>query len=96
MRQTSFGSSVLGSILMLALAGQAAAADGKDRGVDKEKCFGVAKAGQNDCSSLSGSHSCAGQARVDNAQDDWKYTLKGTCREMKGMTADEARALLKK
>ncbi|MGZ5858932.1 MAG: BufA1 family periplasmic bufferin-type metallophore, partial [Burkholderiaceae bacterium] len=29
---------------------------------EKEKCFGVAKAGQNDCASSNGSHSCAGQS----------------------------------
>ncbi len=96
MSQRMFGSSVLTSVLMLALSGQAAATDGKDKGVDKEKCFGVAKAGQNDCSSLAGLHSCAGQTKVDNAADDWKYVLKGTCKEMKGMTADEAKAALKK
>ena len=26
---------------------------------EKEKCFGIAKAGQNDCASINGSHSCA-------------------------------------
>ncbi|NBQ89244.1 MAG: DUF2282 domain-containing protein, partial [Betaproteobacteria bacterium] len=26
----------------------------------KEKCYGIAKAGRNDCASLSGRHSCAG------------------------------------
>ena len=33
---------------------------------DKEKCYGVAKAGQNDCASSDGAHSCAGQAVSDN------------------------------
>ncbi|MFT6350827.1 MAG: putative membrane protein, partial [Neptuniibacter pectenicola] len=32
----------------------------------KEKCYGVALAGQNDCGNLAGTHSCAGQAKVDN------------------------------
>ena len=32
---------------------------------DKEKCYGIAKAGQNDCANLTGSHSCAGQTKVD-------------------------------
>ena len=39
----------------------------------KEKCFGIAKPGQNDCASLSGSHSCAGQSRVDKGVDEWRY-----------------------
>ena len=62
----------------------------------KEKCFGIAKAGQNDCANLSGTHSCAGQSKVDMAKDEWKYVAKGTCKTMKGMTADEAKMAAKK
>ncbi len=62
----------------------------------KEKCYGIAKAGQNDCANLSGSHSCAGQSTVDNAPDEWKYVPKGQCKAMKGMTAEEAKAKTKK
>jgi len=57
----------------------------------KEKCYGIAKAGQNDCANLSGSHSCAGQSKLDNDKGEWKYVAKGTCKQMKGMTADEAK-----
>ena len=59
---------------------------------DKEKCYGVAKAGQNDCASFSGLHSCAGQTKVSNDIADWKYVAKGTCKDMKGLSADEAKA----
>lgn len=62
----------------------------------KEKCFGIAKAGQNDCANLSGTHSCAGQAKVDNAKDEWRYVAAGTCKSLKGMTMDEAKLALKK
>lgn len=58
---------------------------------EKEKCFGIAKAGQNDCSSASGAHSCAGQSKVDMDKSEWKYVAKGTCKTMKGLTADEAK-----
>lgn len=58
---------------------------------EKEKCFGIAKAGQNDCANLSGTHSCAGQAKVDMGADEWKFAPKGTCKQMGGMTADEAK-----
>lgn len=54
-------------------------------GMAKEKCFGIAKAGQNDCANASGSHSCAGQSKVDKAQDEWKYVAKGTCEKSGGM-----------
>jgi uncharacterized membrane protein len=60
---------------------------------DKEKCYGISKAGQNDCASLSGSHSCAGQSKVDMEKTEWKYVAKGTCKDMKGLTADEAKKL---
>ncbi|MDO9401581.1 MAG: DUF2282 domain-containing protein [Polaromonas sp.] len=58
---------------------------------EKEKCYGIAKAGQNDCANLSGSHSCAGQSKVSDDANEWKYVAKGTCNDMKGMTADQAR-----
>lgn len=51
---------------------------------EKEKCYGIAKAGQNDCANASGSHSCAGQAKVDMDKGEWKYVAKGTCESMKG------------
>ncbi len=84
-------SSALASVLALGLVGQVAA---QDKG--KEKCYGIAKAGQNDCANLSGTHSCAGQSKVDNGPDEWKYVAKGTCKDMKGMTADEVKAGMKK
>ena len=62
---------------------------------EKEKCYGIAKAGQNDCANLSGSHSCAGQAKVSDHPGEWKYVAKGTCAGMKGLTAEQAKAKLK-
>lgn len=50
----------------------------------KDKCFGVAKVGANDCASATGSHSCAGQASIDNDAGDWKYVAKGTCDKLGG------------
>lgn len=84
MNQRLIVSSALASALALGLVGQVAAQD-------KEKCYGIAKTGANDCASLTGSHSCAGQAKADNDPTDWKYTAKGTCKDMKGMSADEAK-----
>ena len=63
---------------------------------EKEKCFGIAKAGQNDCSSVSGVHSCAGQSKVDMDKMEWKYVAKGTCKQLKGLTMEEAKAATKK
>ena len=51
---------------------------------DKEKCYGVAKAGANDCANAAGTHACAGHATKDNDPGDWKYVAKGTCEDMGG------------
>ena len=50
-----------------------------------EKCYGIAKAGQNDCGTAG--HSCAGKATRDNAPDEWKYVAKGTCEKLGGKTS---------
>ena len=60
-------------------AGVAHAADDKMEAPAKEKCYGIAKAGKNDCKTASGSHSCAGHATKDNAGDEWKFVAAGTC-----------------
>lgn len=67
------------SLGMLA-AGGALAADMKD----SEQCWGIAKAGQNDCGSNKTSHSCAGQSKKDNDPNDFKAVKKGTCEKMGG------------
>lgn len=51
---------------------------------EKEKCYGMAQAGKNDCASASGAHSCAGQATTDHDKNDWKYVAKGSCEKMGG------------
>jgi uncharacterized membrane protein len=93
MNQRLIVSSALASVLALGLAGQVVA---QDKGKDKEKCYGIAKAGANDCANLSGTHSCAGQSKVDNDPGEWKYVAKGTCKDMKGLSAEEAKAKVKK
>jgi len=62
----------------------------------KEKCFGIAKAGQNDCASINGAHSCAGQAKVDNDKGEWKYVAAGTCTKLGGLSLEQAKAAGKK
>jgi uncharacterized membrane protein len=71
---------------MVALGfGPPAASQDKD---GKEKCYGVAKAGQNDCGTAR--HTCAGKATKDNAPDEWKYVPKGTCEKAGGKTSPPA------
>jgi uncharacterized membrane protein len=51
---------------------------------DKEKCFGVAMAGKNDCGGKYSKHACAGTSTVDKDPNDWKYVEKGSCEKMGG------------
>ena len=87
MNKRIIATSTLASALAIAIA-PAHAADAK---APQEKCYGVAKAGQNDCATANGSHSCAGQAKADNDANDWKYVAKGSCEKMGGSTTAGAR-----
>ncbi|NNC53751.1 MAG: DUF2282 domain-containing protein [Erythrobacter sp.] len=46
-----------------------------------EKCYGVAKAGENDCAAGPGT-SCAGTSTRDYQGDAWKLVKKGTCEKI--------------
>lgn len=80
MRNLALAAAV-GSLVSLGLSTAAFAGDKPD----KDKCYGVAKAGKNDCASAS--HSCAGHAKADNDPAEWKYVPKGECEKMGGKTA---------
>ena len=71
----------IGSLLALGLVSNASAADQK---MNMEQCFGIAKAGKNDCSSSKSSHSCAGQATKNNDPMDFVAVPKGTCEKIAG------------
>jgi len=88
MNQRALVAAAAASLLSTMLVATPAAAQ------EKEKCYGIAKAGQNDCANLTGTHSCAGQAKVADAAE-WKYVAKGTCAGMKGLSADQAKAKVK-
>lgn len=90
MNQRAMIAAAAASLISLSFAAAPAVA------AEKEKCFGIAKAGQNDCASHAGTHSCAGQSKVDNDKAEWKYVAKGTCKQMKGLSMDEAKAAMKK
>jgi len=47
-----------------------------------EKCYGVVKAGKNDCQTSSGA--CAGTTKHDGQKDAWIYLPKGTCEKIVG------------
>jgi uncharacterized membrane protein len=47
-----------------------------------EKCYGIAKAGKNDCQTTSSS--CAGTSRRDGQADAWLYVPAGACERIVG------------
>jgi uncharacterized membrane protein len=51
-----------------------------------EQCFGIAKAGKNDCAGKSSAHSCAGTAKKDGEKDSFVLVPKGTCDKIVGGT----------
>ncbi len=47
-----------------------------------EKCYGIVKAGMNDCGSSA--HACAGQSSIDRGAVEWVYVPKGICKKIAG------------
>ena len=87
-RNTTITAAAAASLMSLAMLSTPLVA----QAADKEKCFGIAKAGQNDCANLAGTHSCAGQSKLDSDKGEWKYVEAGTCKTMNGMSMEEAKA----
>ncbi len=50
----------------------------------KEKCYGIAKAGKNDCAAEDGSHYCASYSKHDGYGKDWILLPEGTCKRIVG------------
>lgn len=55
----------------------------------KEKCYGVAKAGKNDCGSKLGGHSCAGQAKENASKGEFLLVPSGLCERLAGGSTEE-------
>jgi uncharacterized membrane protein len=79
-RDLLIGTAMSGLIAMgtLAVATQASAQD-------MEKCYGVVKAGKNDCAGAG--HTCQGQAKTDANAKEFVLLPAGTCEKLaKGST----------
>jgi uncharacterized membrane protein len=59
------------------------------RAIERERCYGIARAGNNDCGN--GKHSCAHRAIYDRQPDEWKMVPSGTCLRLGGrlMSSDK-------
>lgn len=64
--------------LALALGAAFAALPAAAQPADKEKCFGVALKGKNDCAAGPGT-TCAGTSKTDYQGNAWSLVPKGTC-----------------
>lgn len=74
------------AVLALTASGMLVSQNGlaADKKVEMEKCFGVAKAGRNDCATASSS--CAGTSTQDRQKDAYIAVPKGTCSKISGGT----------
>ncbi len=79
-------------LIAAALASLCTTASTMVAAADKEKCYGIAAAGKNDCADANGTHSCAGQAKADKGAAEWKYVAKGTCEKEGGKTTAPKKA----
>jgi uncharacterized membrane protein len=85
--------SAIGAVIsMSGLAGSASAAD--VRCAEVERCYGVSKAGKNDCATSSSA--CSGTAKQDSQKDAWVFVPKGTCGRLSGGALAAAKPDVKK
>jgi uncharacterized membrane protein len=66
----------------LALAGLLAQSASAADEAAKEKCYGVAQSGKNDCAA--NGHACAGQSKSASNGGEWIYVPTGTCERLVG------------
>ena len=74
-------------------ADEAAVQEAAEATDENEKCFGVAKAGANDCAAGPGT-TCSGSSTVDAQGNAWVYVVKGTCERLVGGSLTETDANL--
>ncbi len=73
---------ITGAIGGLAAFAATQAIAGPVKCTEQERCFGIAKAGKNDCSTAT--TACPGTSKVDGQPDAWMYVPKGTCKKIDG------------
>ncbi len=81
MNKTHAALTAISSLLTLGIATCSTPVVAADK-PELEKCYGVSKAGKNDCASPA--HACAGQSKVDASGKDFVAVPKGTCEKISG------------
>ena len=88
--------SIAAAIGALLVAGSAQAGEmGQPKG-DKVKCYGIAKAGKNDCGSKAAGHSCAGQSSKNADANDFIALPAGTCDKIANGSTSPGQGMMKK
>ena len=77
-----------------ALLAAAQPASAQQQQAEKEKCFGVALKGKNDCAAGPGT-TCAGTSKMDHQGNAWSYVAKGTCEKTMSKTSPTGHGQLK-
>jgi uncharacterized membrane protein len=80
MKKSNAAVAAIGSLLTLGVAGFGTSAFAADK-PEMEKCYGVVKAGKNDCAGPA--HACAGQSKTAS-EKEWISVPKGTCDRLIG------------
>lgn len=83
MKNISMGS--LAVVVATLAAGAAVAQQQNSQGQQKaqmERCYGIARAGQNDCAAGPGT-TCSGTSTRDYQGNAWKYVPAGTCAQVR-------------
>lgn len=81
-KQVTFTAAALAMALGAALTVTSAPA----QAAGKEKCYGVALKGHNDCKAGAGT-TCAGTSKVDYQANAWKMVPAGTCEQTVSKTS---------
>jgi len=72
----------LAAVSLIAISSSVNVGDAK--AIKQEKCFGISKAGKNDCKASDGSHACASYSKVDGTPVDWLMLPEGVCERIVG------------
>ena len=75
---------IIAGAFVVSIAGAGSIAHAADKASAKEKCYGVVKAGQNDCADMAKTHSCQGKATVDGSGGEFIALPKGVCEKLVG------------
>ncbi|MFY2510201.1 DUF2282 domain-containing protein [Vibrio pectenicida] len=86
MKKTNFA--ITAAVTSLVALGATALTATPAIAAEKEKCYGVSKAGKNDCATKSSS--CAGTSKEDNQKDAFIVVPKGLCDKLVGSSTQSS------